>query len=41
MNEKGGIIAEIWDSARDRIGYAQFGSAVLFLGGLLKYEVIP
>ena len=33
MNEKGSIIAEIGDSARDGISYAQFGSesAVSFL----------
>lgn len=38
MNEKGTMIAEIGDSARDGISYAQFGSesAVLFLGVLLE-----
>jgi hypothetical protein len=33
VNEKEAMIAEIWDSARDRIGYAQFGSAILFWEG--------
>jgi len=34
VNEKGSMIAEIGDSARDGISYAQFGSerAVLFWG---------
>jgi hypothetical protein len=26
VNEKGSMIAEIWDCARDGISYAQFGS---------------